>query len=212
MLHVSTPQSMILQSYQNKLIWESESTAAQICQIWNTTPEADVHVIKTFSFLSRNGSKDTEYSCSLIPVSNTSLMQRVVTDMILQNSPEYPVKHYSAFQGDSGDVCGSVLRHFLGTDGEILFPGWSLDLSVKLTLDTFVFHILVAKSWRCRLQASRSAVTIYKATLCSAWGSWPNLTASRRNLLLPPRKTDHALRCYQCLNLEACQSGGASFV
>lgn len=123
LLHVSTPQSMILQSYQNKLIWESESTAAQICQIWNTTPEADVHVIKTFSFLSRNGSKDTEYSCSLIPVSNTSLMQRVVTDMILQNSPEYPVKHYSAFQGDSGDVCGSVLRHFLGTDGEILFPG-----------------------------------------------------------------------------------------
>lgn len=141
-----------------------------------------------------------------------SLLQRVVTDLILQNSPEYPVKHYSAFQGDSGDVCGSVLRHFLGTDGEILFPGWSLDLSVKLTLDTFVFHILVAKSWRCRLQASRSAVTIYKATLCSAWGSWPNLTASRRNLLLPPRKTDHALRCYQCLNLEACQSGGASFV
>lgn len=50
-------------------------------------------------------------------------MQRVVTDMILQNSSEYRVKHYSAFQGDSGDVCGSVLRHFLGTDGEILFPG-----------------------------------------------------------------------------------------
>lgn len=75
---------MILQSYQNKLIWESESTAAQICQIWNTTPEADVHVIKTFSFLSRNGSKDSEYSCSLIPVSNTSLMQRVVTDLILR--------------------------------------------------------------------------------------------------------------------------------
>lgn len=157
LLHVSTLQSMILQSYQNKLRFVR----------FETTPRTDVHVIKTFSFLSRNGTKDTEYSCSLIPVSNTSLMQRVVTDLILQNSPEYPVKHYSAFQGDSGDVCGSVLRHFLGTDGEILFPGWSLDFSVKLTLDTFVFHILVAKSWRCRLQASRSVVTIYKATLCS---------------------------------------------
>lgn len=101
LLHVSTLQSMILQSYQNKLRFVR----------FETTPRTDVHVIKTFSFLSRNGTKDTEYSCSLIPVSNTSLMQRVVTDLILQNSPEYPVKHYSAFQGDSGDVCGSVLRH-----------------------------------------------------------------------------------------------------
>lgn len=108
---MSTSQSMILQSYQNKLIWKSESTVAQICQIWNATPGADVHVTKTFRFLSRNGSKDTEYSCSLIPVSNISLMQRVVTDLMLQNSPEYPVKHYSAFQGDSEDLCGSVLRH-----------------------------------------------------------------------------------------------------